>query len=287
MPGFVRGAARTNCSSFSILCFLAISGALVVLFLFIDFSASTQNFIFLSQMRISKPNDGNSRFGMLSSFTSSVGIVAVEKPEQPVEVKLERNVTGYLTLSVPKTGTTVVGWIIQSLFRNIKKYVTEEAVSSGMKEVDGPLVETKFMKKIDTLLFKGKEANFMTRRKHHGYVYAQHRGSLMEYEFYFPVQLVLNRVLEKNLSAKSTQVFQWMNSSKHLKPYTAKNAGDVEPRELSDKVVHFSTFRDPIAVAISYSKYYSPERTPEELNQRLIDITCAKWAGKRPLCFVF
>lgn len=174
--------------------------------------------------------------------------------------KIFESSTVYLTMSIPKSGTTALSWIAHSLFENTKEEI-ETVLNDHTSKIYSP-------DRQDTFIWKDMKISFVTVKKHRGRLHECFEGNIQR-ALDFPYEHHLNLFLEKNISATSNRLIKSLNNSNTLK----MSDNDDSCRT---KVRHLAILRNPIATAVSYQKYINPKSTKEQISEVLIKKACNK-----------
>mmetsp|Transcript_10072 Transcript_10072/g.12097 ORF Transcript_10072/g.12097 Transcript_10072/m.12097 type:complete len:375 (+) Transcript_10072:317-1441(+) len=170
-----------------------------------------------------------------------------------------------LTMSIPKTGTSAIEWIAQSIFSNFKT----EWERQNKNKAGAPVVKNSF--KYHQMDFNGKYVVFD--------VHGKHDTSKIEPSHSIHTHKVAVKVAHEHIPAWSDEAFFRVP---HVKDYL--NRSRFVPDSDKKYVV---MFRDPIATVVSYMYYeYGSKLSKENLSQRIqLGNSCAKTAANMALLY--
>eukprot|EP00924_Labyrinthula_sp_SR-Ha-C_P007745 maker-scaffold_28-snap-gene-2.42-mRNA-1 protein AED:0.09 eAED:0.94 QI:0/0/0.5/1/0/0/2/20/393 len=168
---------------------------------------------------------------------------------------IPNNQNSFLTFSIRKSGTTVLSWIIEYAF----KHLVDLNENYTFENVDD----------FQTLETKNKSLFFSTFKKHEGRVYSGYDNQKLNMQgsdFVLSVKELVEESLKKNYSLRKDSETR-KDSINLMKSSIPKLKGveKTKQTEIFNKK-HFTIFRDPIAVLVSYEHYVFPNISPIELN---------------------
>eukprot|EP00924_Labyrinthula_sp_SR-Ha-C_P007747 snap_masked-scaffold_28-processed-gene-2.9-mRNA-1 protein AED:1.00 eAED:1.00 QI:0/-1/0/0/-1/1/1/0/381 len=194
----------------------------------------------------------------LPPLESDTTTTSFSSPELPPPLIIS-NTNCFLTFSIPKSGTTVLSWIVTSAFKHISELSPTYSVVN--EERHNRLTINK------TTIF------FSFHHKHHGKVYSGYNNQAKNmnlYDFELPINLISQNLLEKNFSL-STNSLSRLTAIEYIKRYISTDKIKKVERMpfLGNKKFqkkHFTIFRDPLSVVVSYEKYMKPSLEGKKLN---------------------